>query len=55
MKIGVFVIIYKVVGNEWEKVEMSKKIKKGVLWSFLSFFIFYVFFLFIFVGFCRVL
>jgi len=34
MKIGVFVVIYKVVGNEWEKVEMSKKIKKGVFCVF---------------------
>ena len=28
MKIGVFVVIYKVVGNEWEKVEMSKNKKR---------------------------
>jgi hypothetical protein len=31
MKIGVFVVIYKVVGNEWEKVEMSMKNKGGIL------------------------
>ena len=40
MKIGVFVVIYKVVGIEWEKVEMSKKIKKGVFMEFFFFFIF---------------
>ena len=39
MKIGVFVVIYKVVGNEWEKVEMSKKIKKG------CFFVYFLLFL----------
>lgn len=42
MKIGVFVVIYKVVGNEWEKVEMSKNKKRVFFVYFLLFLGFFV-------------
>ena len=44
MKLGIFVVIYKIVGYELEKVEMGIKNKKGFFFVFL--FLFFSFFSF---------
>ena len=47
MKIGIFVVIYKVIGYEWEKVEMGIKNKKGFFSFFFFLFFFFLFFFFL--------